>query len=59
MKCDGQGKEVVVMEKYVELVEVEMHILVVVMWKMKKMVEVEVEVNSLYKMVVVPVTEDV
>lgn len=55
-KCDEQGNEVVVMEEYVELVEVEMDIPVDVVWKMKM---VGVEVNCLYKMVVVPVTEAV
>lgn len=56
-KCDEQGNEVVVMEEYVELLEVEMDIPLDVVWKMKKMVGVEV--NCLYKMVVVPVTEAV
>lgn len=50
-----EGKDVMVMEEYVEPVDVEIHVLVVLVWK--KMV-VRVGMDALHK-VVVTVTEEV
>lgn len=49
--CNAQGKDVVVMGEYIEMVDVEKHILAVVVWK-KRMVVV-VGLDALHKVVMV------